>query len=278
MKERHSCYYEYGAKECVRRYKRKLRMNAAVGLVLLLLLFAGICTPTVSKNKQFLDFVFLLLMALVVTAQKMRRQHIATHLLQVLYMDCDPIKAVEIINLIEKHVRRESAMAVWELFKAQAYSYIAGKEENGFACLCRIRYPMKAFGTELVRLSLHLGYYMKKEDWENFERVKQDLINMSARVEGKSAQGKVYYEYLENVKLLEWMRDGKNDEAETYIEEQLKRPNHLLNRTTFHMYLAKLYMQDGENGRAKEHLRFVVEHGNTVCYVQQAKEMLAECN
>lgn len=31
MKERHSCYYEYGAKECVRRYKRKLRMNAAVG-------------------------------------------------------------------------------------------------------------------------------------------------------------------------------------------------------------------------------------------------------
>lgn len=53
-------------------------------------------------------------------------------------------------------------------------------------------------------------------------------------------------------------------------------PKHLLNHTIFHMYLAKLYMKEQEKEKAKEHLKFVVEHGNTICYVQQAKEMLAE--
>lgn len=76
------------------------------------------------------------------------------------------------------------------------------------------------------------------------------------------------------LELEELLWDGQTEEARTLLYALLEKEPYQLRKVVVHMQLAQLDIEAGEYGNAKQHLEYVIAHGNQLVIVSQAKEQL----
>lgn len=106
----------------------------------------------------------------------------------VLYMDCAPVKMLDITNLWEKKDRFRKAKNTFLLLKAQCCIYIPERLEEGLAYLQQINFTKKLLDREAVRLLLFAQYSKKQGDRESFDKAKSDMEQLPALYPGKKYQ------------------------------------------------------------------------------------------
>lgn len=192
----------------------------------------------------------------------------------VLYMDCAPVKMLDITNLWEKKDRFRKAKNTFLLLKAQCCIYIPERLEEGLAYLQQINFTKKLLDREAVRLLLFAQYSKKQGDRESFDKAKSDMEQLPALYPGKKYQKGRWEKAMRFLELEELLWDGQTEEARTLLYALLEKEPYQLRKVVVHMQLAQLDIEAGEYGNAKQHLEYVIAHGNQLVIVSQAKEQL----
>ncbi len=75
---------------------------------------------------------------------------------------------------------------------------------------------------------------------------------------------------------LRFLQEGGTPQVENLYQEILKEQNSTRNLVMAHLGVARCALSQGESHRAREHLRFVLDHGNKLIAHQVARNMLEQ--
>ncbi len=269
MNHKHSIYYQYDAKTCVRFHYGFLIGN---GLV-----FGG-GTVALLWISMFRESRLYSLFALLCFLIYMILRHVPSNVLGgVLYTDCDVVKMRDILFMIENRVKVEQAKIAWRLLRVQAVSFIRDCEQESFELLQTCKGYKKPAGYELFCLSLYIRHYSLTEEWEKYEETKEKLYNMIT-VQRPSSKSRLAYErYLKGNEAGEKFRAGEFEEARSLYQEMLdEKKSNMLIRVIVHERLAAIDMIEGKYESAKQHLIFVAQNGGTTYMVEEARAKLQQ--
>lgn len=267
--KKHSIYYKIDADTCVKIHYLLILFNSLVlGGGTIALMWLGI----LQDNNVFYILSLITFMVYLFTRYAPGRM-----LQSVLYLDCDARKMKEIVWIIENKVKKEYAKTMWKYLRIQATFYMLGCEEESFQLLDTCQCVKQNFGNQLLQLSLYLNYYSRTRDWDNYKKIRMELETLPQRYV-TSKKGMDGYEiYMKGVMAKEKYVSGEIAESRKMCQELLNSNNlNMLNQVAVHSQLAKMDMDEGKYESAKAHLDFVIEHGGTTYYVEEAKQMLNE--
>lgn len=267
--KKHSIYYKFDADTCVRIHYLLILFNSLV---------LGGGTIALMWIGMLKDNNIIYILSLMVFVVYLFTRYIPGRMLQsVLYLDCDAKKMKEIVWIMENKVKYEHAKTAWKYMRVQATSYISGCEQESFQLLECCEYVKKTFVNQLTHLSLYLNYYSRTRDWDNYKKIRMELETLPQRYV-TSKKGMDGYEiYMKGVMAKEKYVSGEIAESRKMCQELLNSNNlNMLNQVAVHSQLAKMDMEAQQYDSAKVHLDFVIEHGGTTYYVEEAKQMLNE--
>ena len=87
---------------------------------------------------------------------------------------------------------------------------------------------------------------------------------------------KTYNQVMKQVRLKELFWDEHNEEARQLAKELMQIEKTRYNKVFTYMLLAQLDLRENNYESAKEYLEFVIEQGNTLFLVDDAKKLLEE--
>lgn len=263
MNHKHSIYYKYDAKTCVRLHYGFLILN---GLV-----FGG-GTVAALWISMFRESRLYSMIALFCFLIYMILRHVPSAILGgVLYTDCDAVKMRDILFMIENRVKVEQAKIAWRLLRVQAVSLIQGCEQESFELLQTCKGYKKTAAYEWFSLSLYVRHYSLTEEWEKYEETKEKLYNMIAAQKPSSKRRLAYERYMKGNEAGKKRREGKFEEARGLYQELLdEKKSNMLIRVTVHERLASMDMEEGKYESAKQHLIFVAQNGGTTYMAEEA--------
>ena len=90
----------------------------------------------------------------------------------------------------------------------------------------------------------------------------------------KKTEDSLYHQAMEMVQLKELFWDERNEEARGQANKLLQGNIAKCDMVFLHMILAQLDLRENQYEEAKEHLQFVIAHGNTLSAVDEAKRLL----
>ncbi len=272
MEKQNSQYYQYGVDETVKRYRTKLHINT---YIFVLFAVAGLVWIFIHGVHDFgaLCCEYLFIICLLVIYQVTYYAHFP-RLTQILMRDCDPYKFYEVLSRLDKYDRRGKAKNTLLFYKAVCCFYMNEHTEEGLSYLKSIHFKKKVLPREARVLLLFSSYARLKGDRESFDLVKKDLESLPHIISHRKMQKKEYDETYMFFQAAELIWDGGHEKAYKLINELLSRKISMLNRVSLNMHLARLDIKMNEKVNAKIHLEYVVEHGNTMSIVEEAKELL----
>lgn len=261
MDQKHSIYYKYDAKTCVRLHY--------VFFILIDLIFgAGIMAALVIL-KNWLAFLVIL-----VCWTPLRRIP-GIMLGSVLYSDCDAVKMKDILYMIENKVKVEKARGIFRMLRVQATSFIDGCEQESFELLQTCGKYEKSAGYELFYLSLYMRHYSVTEDWENYGQVKVQINDLLATQKISKKNRIAYERYIKENEAREKILGGKFQEArDLYYKLLDDKKSNRLNRVIIHGWLGVIDLEEGKDESAKQHLLFAAQNGGTTYVAKRAEERL----
>lgn len=267
--KKHSIYYKFDADTCVKIHYLLILLNSLVlGGGTIALMWLGI----LQDNNVFYIFSLITFGVYLFTRYAPGRM-----LQSVLYLDCDTRKMKEIVWIIENKVKKEYAKTMWKYLRIQATFYMLGCEQESFQLLECCEYVKKTFVNQLTHLSLYLNYYSRTRDWDNYKKIRMELETLPQRYVTSKKGMDGYEHYMKGVMAKEKYMSGEIAESRKMCQELLNSNNlNMLNQVAVHNQLAKMDMEAQQYDSAKEHLDFVIEHGGTTYYVEEAKQMLNE--
>ncbi len=270
MNHKHSIYYKYSAKTCVRLH---------YGIWILNDLFFGVGAIVALWISMFRESgpAFLFSLFLFFCYYFILRRIPIVVLQRVIYGDCDAVKMKDIIFIIENKVKVEHAKNIWRMLRVQALSFIGGCEQESFELLQTCKGYKKNIGNQLFHLSLYMRHYAVTEQWEDYQKVKEKMKNLFS-TQKLSKKNKIMYEqYIKASEASEKFRAGEFEEARNMYQRLLDAgKSNMLNKVTIHQMLAATDIKEEKYESAKQHLMFVAQNGGTTYMADEAKEKLQQ--
>lgn len=135
--------------------------------------------------------------------------------------------------------------------------------------------PKQTWSSEVFRLNELMNYAFAMKDREAFGRAKDEFVQLPSRlIKPKKTEDSLYHQAMEMVQLKELFWDERNQEARAQANKLLQGNIAKCDMVFLHMILAQLDLREKKNDEAKEHLQFVITHGNTLSAVDEAKKLL----
>lgn len=264
MNHKHSIYYKYDAKTCVRLHYGIMRLNALIMIgILLFPVILGIDLVVLFALLMFFCYFFIL------------RRIPAALLQDVLYRDCDAVKMKNIIFITENKVKAERAKVVWRMLRVQALSYIRGREQDSFELLQTCKEYKMNKEDEMFYLSLHMNHYAVMQQWEDYQKVKEKMKNLLSTQKFSKKNKLMWERYMKGSQAKEKFYAGEFEEARNLYQELLDDGKYnMLNQVIIHRMLAAMDIKEDKSENAKQHLDFVVQNGGTTHMADEAKEKL----
>ncbi len=272
VEDRHSIYYAYTAEEAYRKWKRNLlRFNGCMCGISVIMLVIYI----VLLNADRKESILVLLLAIVpIFLMKMNAGMSALRMQEILSVDCDPVKLLQIMEYGEQ-LGRNKKKSEPNFTKMQCCRHISGRIEEGFAMLKEYKNPKQTWSSEVFRLNELMNYAFAMKDREAFGRAKDEFVQLPSRlIKPKKTEDNLYHQAMEMVQLKELFWDERNQEARAQANKLLQGNIAKCDMVFLHMILAQLDLREKKNDEAKEHLQFVIAHGNTLSAVDEAKKLL----
>lgn len=272
VEDRHSIYYAYTAEEAYRKWKRNLlRFNGCMCGISVIMLVIYI----VLLNADRKESILVLLLAIVpIFLMKMNAGMSALRMQEILSVDCDPVKLLQIMEYGEL-LGRNKKKSEPNFTKIQCCRHISGRIEEGFAMLKEYKNPKQTWSSEVFRLNELMNYAFAMKDREAFGRAKDEFVQLPSRlIKPKKTEDSLYHQAMEMVQLKELFWDERNQEARAQANKLLQGNIAKCDMVFLHMILAQLDLREKKNDEAKEHLQFVITHGNTLSAVDEAKKLL----
>lgn len=276
--EKHSRYFNLNPEEAMQKFMKRNKLRVGIAMLFLVLLLCSLLLQGNTSEYTFfwfaIDFARIVALPVILLLYVLLQRADARQLQMVLYMDCDPVKMLDIITLWEKRDRNGKAKNTFLLLKAQCCKYIPERLDEGLACLQQINFTKKQLAQESIQLFLFAQYSKIRGDRESFDRVKIAIERLPALYPGNAYQKSNWEKAMQLVKLEELLWDGKVEEARTLICTLLDKEPYQLSKVGFHMQLAQLDIEAEEYTNARQHLEYVIAHGNQLTSVSEAKEQL----
>ena len=272
VEDRHSIYYAHTAEEAYRKWKRNLlRFNGCMCGISVIMLVIYI----VLLNADRKESILVLLLAIVpIFLMKMNAGLSALRMQEILSVDCDPVKLLQIMGYGEQ-LGRNKKKSEPNFTKIQCCRHISGRIEEGFAMLKEYKNPKQTWSSEIFRLNERMNYAFAMKDREAFGRAKDEFVQLPNRLsKPKKTEDNLYHQAMEMVQLKELFWDERNQEARAQANKLLQGNIAKCDTVFLHMILAQLDLREKKNDEAKEHLQFVITHGNTLSAVDEAKKLL----
>lgn len=272
VEDRHSIYYAYTAEEAYRKWKRNLLcFNGCMCGISVIMLVIYI----VLLNADRKESILVLLLAIVpIFLMKMNAGMSALRMQEILSVDCDPVKLLQIMEYGEQ-LGRNKKKSEPNFTKIQCCRHISGRIEEGFAMLKEYKSPKQTWSSEVFRLNERMNYAFAMKDREAFGRAKDEFVQLPSRlIKPKKTEDSLYHQAMEMVQLKELFWDERNQEARAQANKLLQGNIAKCDMVFLHMILAQLDLRENQYEEAKEHLQFVIAHGNTLSAVDEAKKLL----
>lgn len=273
VEDRHSIYYAYTAEEAYRKWKRNLlRFNGCMCGISVIMLVIYI----VLLNGDRKESILVLLLAMIPAFfMRVNAGLNAFRLQEILSLDCDPVKLLQFVGYGEKLGRNKKRKNEPNFTKIQCCRHISGRIEEGFAMLKEYKSPKLTWGHEIFRLNERMNYAFAMKDRDAFGRAKDEFIQLPDRIRRhKKTEDNLYHQAMEMVQLKELFWDERNEEAREQANKLLQGNIAKCDMVFLHMILAQLDLRENQYEEAKEHLQFVIAHGNTLSAVDEAKKLL----
>lgn len=272
VEDRHSIYFAYTAEDAYRKWKRNLlRFNGCMCGISVSLLVIYIVLLNADRKEAI---VVLLLAIIPVFLMKMNAGLSALRMQEILSVDCDPVKLLRIMEYGEQ-LGRNKKKSEPNFTKIQCCRHMSGRIEEGFAMLKEYKNPKQTWSSEIFRLNELMNYAFAMKDREAFGRAKDEFVQLPNRLSNpKKTEANLYHQAMEMVQLKELFLDERNQEARAQANKLLQGNIAKCDMVFLHMILAQLDLREKQNDEAKEHLQFVIAHGNTLSAVDEAKKLL----
>lgn len=273
VEDRHSIYYAYTAEEAYRKWKRNLlRFNGCMCGISVIMLVIYIVLLNADRKESIL---VLLLAIIPIFLIKMNAGMSVLCMQEIFSVDCDPVKLLQIMEYGETSERSKKRKSGGNFIKIQCCRHISGRIEEGFAMLKEYKNPKRTWSSEIFRLNERMNYAFAMKDREAFGRAKDEFVQLPNRLsQPKKTEDGLYHQAMEMVQLKELFWDERNEEAKAQANKLLQGNIAKCDMVFLHMILAQLDLREKQNDEAKEHLQFVIAHGNTLSAVDEAKKLL----
>ena len=283
MDTNHTKYMELNAEEAWKKYVVRIHIWIYGSILLIILLLCFFSYGLFKFEDESIQNAMMLTcgsaMLIIFFMRRILVYRESRQLQMVLYMDCAPVKMLDILKLWERKVRIRNGKYNILLLKAQCCTYIPERLEEGLAYLQQINFTQKRLNREAMLLLLFAQYSKIRGDRESFDKVKTDMEQLPALYPGKKSQREIWEKAMRLLEVEELVWDGRTEEAtteeaRTLLYTLLEKEPYQLNKVIFHMYLAQLDIEAEEYENAKQHLEYVIAHGNQLVIVSKAKEQL----
>ncbi len=267
MENQHSKYYHLDAEQS---YKRFTGLNLCTAIIVLIV---GLL---IIWWMLYADQVILSYLALAVTAFVVHNLKILmwNQLQGILLIDCDPVKLLQVYEIMEQKRPYLGTKSGFLRLKAECCMYRKERWEQGFACLEKVNFKKKNIVMELLRTRLYFSYYALLEQWDELYRLQREMEELTGRYKLKGRAEKYYQMTMLDCKYKVLLHEEKYEEANAMTERRMQESGKLpLNQVILIMRIAQEEARRGEKEKALEHLKFVIDNGNTLSTVDEAKEL-----
>lgn len=276
--EQHSRYVGCTAKEAVEQHWRRYHLMIWICILVMISIMVFIIY-NIYEGKLFIDGIIweLVLFWLARLVLDIVHGWNANEFLYIFFKDCDPQKMYEAMLLLEPKESKKANRSDIYFYIAQSCLFYEGKLDEGFAYLQNVNYNKKVFLKEVNYYGMLANYAYLQKDRAAFDKIKRDFEELPKQIKRHGKAGLTNYKKVGDYFLLkEYLWDEKDKEARQLLNELLSEEMFQINKVSFHMYLARLDLKEQEYVNAKIHLGYVVEYGNTMNVVKEAKELLEQ--
>ena len=271
--DEYSVYYGCSAQEVCEKYVKNERCYSKIVFILTIVsLVFYIILLNANRNECILLLLFdvvLLYSRRINSIRKVR------HMEKILSADCDPVKLLQVFEYAETTCG--SGKKVENFLKIRCCRLATGKSEEGFAELMSYNSSKLVWNYEVVRLSEIINYAFIMNNRDVFMQAKKELEELPSRIrKHNKKEEKTYNQVMKQVRLKELFWDEHNEEARQLAKELMQIEKTRYNKVFTYMLLAQLDLRENNYESAKEYLEFVIEQGNTLFLVDDAKKLLEE--
>lgn len=272
--ENKTIYYYSSAREVVDKYLYKEKFTKIAYLLCVLLIFVWTCLasgePTLRLICEAIAIVVVGVIQSMIQTYHLKCMH------NILYEDCDPQKMYEVLRFLDAKRKKKEDRYTLYMVLAQSCCYLDGKEEEGFAYLQKIGRKKLICRSKIIYFLSCANYAYIQKDREQFRGVRDELERMSFDGKMSKANKELYQDVKRMIRAIECMWDENDVEARSLFNKALMDEKIKINIVCLHTYLAKLDIKEMDYLSAKQHLEYVIKHGNTMKAVSEAKEMLEQ--
>lgn len=269
MGNKQTNYFNCEATEMVNRYYSKVNITRIICLIINIAIMVWIIFDrSVSTYLKGIALVLNLGVFNIISSFEFQK------LLNVLLVNCDPYKFLEILKMLDKRAKKDDTKNGILYYKTMCCLYMKGHEEEGLAYLKSINFKSKKLLRETNILLQYANYSKLNNDRNSFDVIMKDLEKLPRIIKHNKNQKKKYDYKCKLFKMLELAWDEKDTELRPLLNNLLQEDALFINKVIFHMYLAKLDMKSNEKKNARFHLDYVIKNGNKLRIVEEAEELI----
>lgn len=193
------------------------------------------------------------------------------------YIDCDLYKYADIIQKIRKKNINKKADTSFILYYTECCFYM-GRTDEAYRNLKLITMKQKHLMPELLRLQLWTRYYVMQGDIVKLHEMRTTVENLPKKYKISAAAKNSIELSLEGIDSIIYLHDGNEEMGRIGLENILKRTGVTLYKVQINMVLAQLDIEHGDKQNAKSKLNYVIQNGNKMREVEEAKRVLKICS
>ena len=266
-RQQHTKYYMLNGEQALKRFLR----NKNISTILYFFIGMGWVVYGAMKDQSTIMLLVVVVLTLIhryLMASRWRG------LLEILTKDCDPLKLMDIWERMEQKNLRLTRNPDFLRYKALCCLYREERREEGFQYLKQVSYKKKSCAKEMATLNLYASYYFYQNDKNNYLQIVSEFEALPGKYRIHKSLKRLYENVHNNMQLALLLWEEKDSEARKLMEIMLEQnKQHRLNSVMLHMRLAKLDRKAGEQENEANHLQYVIDNGNTLSVVEEAKKL-----
>ncbi len=266
-------YQNKTPEEIIRQYRKSLRLNQGLLILLLLLYVADSIRGSWQGDISLMGALFRLVLLIVITFPinvLMSRDLISLNL--ILNQNCAPVTYFQVMCMLEKMYRRKRNVRAVQMNEASGLMW-SGQFSEALALAESLRKFKFSVPYQLSLLNIRFNCYKKLENLEGAMEVRREAEALVSSFT-KTSQQKAGQTLLNIMagSLALWQRDY---EAFLRTEKELSAGyTAKIQKVLSAMHLAEADVARGEMESARMRLEYVIREGGTLYVVEEARCML----
>jgi len=193
------------------------------------------------------------------------------------FSNCDPEKSIEILEKNLSHRKKSRYQQLYVINKSACLGAL-GRYSEALELLRKndfINDLKTPPGNEIIYYNNLSSNYVGLKDFDSAKESLDKAFEIYNKSKKPIQMYRTLYKCLTLSKVSMDISEGNLENAEEFLIEELKNENIKKNIVETNFDLARLYIKLGRNEEAKERLQYVIENGNKLYCVDEAKDLLA---